>query len=235
MSLAMAESLLMSRDAVFPLAFQFEDARFGTCAGVHLPPPGSVEAAALLAELHPEERDLCWSMRGARMVEFAGGRVASRLARAAMQHEPGPTLMGPHGVPEVQGGGISLSHTQRLAAALANPDLCHTVGVDIEAIDASPHGHELLAERILAPGEAPDIDIVQRLSIKEAAYKAIFALTGMHLPLRDIAVMRDSQGFRIPIPALEVEAKSIRIEGHYLSLGRARRMPPSAKAIKFSD
>jgi 4'-phosphopantetheinyl transferase EntD len=218
----MAEAVLMSRDALFPPAFRFEDARFGTCIGVHLRPAGSVAAASLFAELHPEERDLGRSMRGARLVEFAGGRIASRLARAGMACANAPTLIGPNGAPEVAGVRVSLSHSQKLAVALARPDLGYTVGVDIEAIASDRHGDELLAERILSPDDAPDIGTVQRLSIKEAVYKALFALTGTHRPLRDIVVAREGDSFRIRVAAAEVEAISSRIEGHYLSLGRAR-------------
>jgi hypothetical protein len=63
---------------------------------------------------------------------------------------------------------------------------------------------------------------VQRLSIKE---EPISALTHTHLPLREIAVTREGSGFRLQVPdaAIEVEAISSRIEGHYLSLARARR------------
>src|SRR5262249_8647774 len=153
----------------------------------------------------------------------AGGRVASRLARVGVSDASGPTLIGPDGAPKVAGARISLSHTQKLAVALANSDLGYTVGVDVEAIATDRHRDRLLAERILSPSEGPDIDIVQRLSIKEAAYKAISALTSTHFPLRDIAAARDGEGFRIRIPELEVEAKAMRLEGHYLSLARARR------------
>jgi 4'-phosphopantetheinyl transferase EntD len=217
----MAETILMSRSTLFAAAFRFEDARFGTCAGVHLPPAGSVDAAALLAVLHPEERKLCRSMRGARLVEFAGGRVASRLARTGVTNASGPTLIGANGAPEAAGVRISLSHTQKLAVALASPDLRYAVGVDIEAIATDGLGDDLLAERILSPADAPDIGIVQGLSIKEAAYKAIFTLTGSHFPLRDIAVAREGEGFSVRLAGLEVEAISSSIEGHYLSLARA--------------
>jgi 4'-phosphopantetheinyl transferase EntD len=218
----MAETMLMARGALFPPAFRFEDARFGICAGVHLPLADSIDAAALLSALHPEERDLGRSMRGARLVEFAGGRIASRLARAGMACANAPTLIGPNGAPEVAGVRVSLSHSQKLAVALASPDFGYTVGVDIEAIASDRHGDELLAERILSPDDAPDIGIVQRLSIKEATYKAIFALTGSHFPLRDIAVAREGEGFSVRVAAVEVEAISSSIEGHYLSLARAR-------------
>jgi 4'-phosphopantetheinyl transferase EntD len=218
----MAETALMNRDELFPVAFRVEDARFGRCVGVHLP-TGSVYPLALLERLHPEERELCRSMRGARLKEFAGGRVASRLARVGMKDEGSPTLIGANGAPDASGVRISLSQTQTLAVALASPDLGCAIGVDIEPIGTDGRGDDLLAERILSPDEGADIDIVQRLSIKEAAYKALFALTGTHLLLRDIVVAREGDGFRVRVPSVKVKAVSSRIEGHYLSLARARR------------
>jgi 4'-phosphopantetheinyl transferase EntD len=210
------------RDDLLPLAFRRESP-FGTCVAVHLPGADSINPFALLEMLHPEERELCRSMRGARLVEWIGGRHASRLARARMACADAPTLMGANGAPDAAGARISLSHTQTLAVALASPDFGYAVGVDVEAIVADRHGDELLAERILSPAEACNVDIVQRLSIKEAVYKAVFVLTGAHLPLRDIVVTRYGDGFLVGVPAAEVEAISSSVEGHYLSLARARQ------------
>src|SRR6185437_12668985 len=99
---------------------------------------------------------------------------------------------------------------------------------DVEAIPSDARGEDLLVERILSPAERDGSLIVtaQRLSIKEAAYKAIVGLTGKHLPLREISVERDGAtgfGIRVPHADLHVEAISSRFEGHYLSLARARR------------
>lgn len=222
-------------DDLFPLAFQLDNGRFGTCVGVHLPVAHSVDPASLLGSLHPEEQALCRAMRGPRLIEWIGGRLASRLARAGSPGADGPTLSGLSGAPEVGGGvKISISHTERLAVALASAEQAYAIGVDVEAISTDTRGEDLLAERIISAAErdgsvdGTNIETVQRLSIKEAAYKAISSLTGKHLPLREISVERDGdEEFRIHVPAadLQVEAISSRIAGHYLSLARARRAP----------
>jgi 4'-phosphopantetheinyl transferase EntD len=196
---------------------------------VRLPAVHSADPGLLLASLHPEEQALGRSLRGPRLIEWIGGRHASRLARAGMPGAGSPTLSGPNGAPEVGGGvTVSISHSERLAAALARPDRGYAIGVDVEALSSDARGEDLLAERILSPAERDGIaiDTVQRLSIKEAVYKAITGLTAKHLPLREISVERDGDtGFSIRVPQadLQVEAISSRIEGHYLSLARARR------------
>ena len=221
----MAETALRTAGSeVFPLAFRFEDARFGTCVGVHLPAGGPVAAASLLAALHPEERELCRSMRGARLVELSAGALPRAAPVPAMGCACAPTLIGANGAPDAGAVRISLSHTQNLAVALASPDLGYALGVDIETIAADRQGNGLLAERILSPEEGADIDIVQRLSIKEAAYKAVFALTGTHLPLRDIVVARVAMDFSSGVPKAEVEAISSRMKAIIsASPGRGRR------------
>ena len=98
--------------------------------------------------------------------------------------------------------------------------------MDVEAVPSDARGEDLLAERILSPAErdGSTIETVQRLSIKEAAYKVITGLTGKHLPLRQISVERDRDmgfGIRVPNADLQVEAISSRIEEHYLSMARA--------------
>jgi 4'-phosphopantetheinyl transferase EntD len=216
-------------DDLFPLAFRFDDERFGIGVAVRLPAAGSADPASLLGSLHPEEQELGQSLRGPRLIEWIGGRHASRLARAGMPGAGTPTLSGLNGAPEVGGGvNISISHSERLAAALASPGQGYAIGLDIEAIPTDARGEDLLAERILSPAElnGTAIETVQRLSIKEAAYKAIVSLTGKHLRLREISVERAGDGeFRIHVPdaKMQVEVTSWRIERHFLSLARARR------------
>ena len=144
-------------------------------------------------------------MRGARRVEFAGGRIASRLARAGMRAANRPTLRGTAGMPTVTGGNsISISHARHLAVALASADPGCSIGVDIQALDEEGT-MPLLAERILSEEErAADrvteaIPLLRRLSLKEAAYKALFPRFG-HVRLREIVVLRErggGEGYRI--------------------------------------
>lgn len=214
---------------LYPVAFAI-DTGFGHCVGVDLSAALSADTAALMALLHPEERPLCARMRGARLVEFAGGRIASRLARAGMCGADRPTLRGPAGQPMATGGvSVSISHTRRLAVALANAEAGCTIGVDLESLDdddTSP----LLAERILSADErAADlttepIPSLRRLSLKEAAYKALFPRFG-HIRLREISVLpSDRAGARYRITAAAghgpITAAASDLDRHVLSYVR---------------
>ncbi len=216
---------------LFPLAFRI-DAPFGAIVGVDLAAATAAEPAALVAALHPEEQPLCRGMRGARLAEFAGGRAASRLARAGMPGGDGPTLRSADGAPRAGPISVSISHTARIAVALAGTARgCH-VGVDIETLDDAP-GLDLLAERILAEGEAAAADampIVARLSLKEAAYKACFPVVG-HVPLRRI-VIGGGDGAALParIATIDVAAASYRVGGDVVSAAAARRAAISQPA-----
>jgi 4'-phosphopantetheinyl transferase EntD len=139
-----------------------------------------------------------------------------------------PTLRGPAGEPTATGGiSVSISHTRPLAAALANPEAGCTIGVDIETLDEAD-AIPLLAERILSGGErtadqsAEPIPVLRRLSLKEAAYKALFPRFG-HIRLREICVLRPAgggSGYRITTTAGHgpITAAATDLHGHVVSL-----------------
>ena len=83
-------------------------------------------------------------------------RRPARFAACPRRHAGSrqPTLSGLNGAPEVGGGvNVSISHSERLAAALASPDRGYAIGVDVEAIPSDAAARDLLAERILSPAE----------------------------------------------------------------------------------
>ena len=220
---------------LYPLAFRFDE-RFGRCVGVGLAGANGAGPACLRKLLHPEERALCEAMKGARLVEWVGGRVASKLARAGVPGGELPTLRSAGGAPQVGAGiAISLSHTRGLAVALAGFSRGWSVGVDVETIEIEDTEERLLKEKVLSREERRvaisggcDIATVQRFSIKEAAYKAVFSLTGRPTPLSKITVHRlagSRDEFQISVPAenVLVEAVSLDVAGHVLSLARASR------------
>jgi 4'-phosphopantetheinyl transferase EntD len=208
--------------ALFPLAFSIETP-FGVCMGVDLAAALAADPAVLIAALHPEERPLSRGMRGARLAEFAGGRIASRLARAGMPGGDGPTLRSPDGAPQVGPISVSISHTARIAVALAGTKADRHVGVDIETLDDAP-GLDLLAERILAEDEAEAADampILARLSLKEAAWKACFPLAG-RVPLRRI-VIGGGAAPTAKVEAIDVAVATYRVGDDVVSAAAARR------------
>lgn len=214
---------------LYPVAFAF-DTGFGRCVGVDLAAALAADPSSLMALLHSEEQPLGSRMRGARLVEFIGGRVASRLARDGMPGADGPTLRNATGAPIVADGvSVSISHARRFAVALACARSGCCIGVDVEPLDEE-HPNPLLAERILSDCErtadrtGKPIPILRRLSLKEAAYKALLPRFG-HLPLREIPVLRchrDGSGYCIVPPAIgdRITAASRDFGQHAVSLVR---------------
>ncbi len=214
--------------ALYPVALRFDSA-FGRCVGVGLAAALDADPATLVPLLHREERPLCRTMRGARLVEFVGGRIAARLAREGMSGGNDPTLVGACGMPTTtKGVSISISHSRRLAVALAHAPGC-SVGVDVEPLDEDEN-MDLLAERILSDEERSEshsggetIGILRRLSLKEAACKALFPRYG-HVPLRQIPVLPSAgpSGFRVLATRqrIPVEVASREVDGQALSLAR---------------
>jgi 4'-phosphopantetheinyl transferase EntD len=215
--------------APYPVAFAI-DFGFGRCFGVGLAAALDADPATLPTLLHAEERPLCTGMRGARRVEFVGGRIAARLTRTGLPGAAGPTLRGPGGAPTATGGiRVSISHSRRFAVAIATAEAGCSIGVDIEALDEDGP-IPLLAERILSDDEraadhtgAP-IAVLRRLSLKEAAHKALFPRCG-HIPLRRISVLQPDSGgsgYRIATPADHgpITADSRDLDGHVLSVVR---------------
>lgn len=213
-----------SGDAPFPLAFRLETP-FGACVGVRLA-GAPADPDVLLPLLHPAERSLAEGLRGARLVEFVGGRVAARRARRALSTADGPTLRATGGGPLAEGIAISIAHTRHLAVALAGPDPARPVGIDVEALAADPGDH-LLAERIVTPeeeaadGAATPLPVVARLALKEAAWKALYPVSGP-VGLRGIEVVRDGGGVSVRMPGLDIGrrlAAELRfVEGHVLAV-----------------
>lgn len=211
--------------AVFPPAFRLET-RFGHCVGVHLATT-SADPTVLLSLLHPAERPLAEGLRGARLVEFVGGRVAARLARRALSAADGPTLRAAGGTPLAEGIAISIAHTRHLAVALAGNDGSRPVGVDVERLAPDPGDH-LLTERIVTPEEeaadlaSAPLPVVARLALKEAAWKALYPLAGP-LALRAIAVIRDRDGVSVTArgSGCKLDAELRFVAGHALAIAAA--------------
>ena len=205
---------------------------FGRCVVVDLALANAAAPEAILACLCREERTLAEGMRGARVITFAGGRVAARRAKERTPAFGTPTLMEPNGAPTaVTGVAVSISHSRYYATALAAVGPGWDVGVDIEALD-DEGPEDLLAERILSDAErAADqacdpIPILLRLSLKEAAYKALFPQVG-HTPLRCIGVTRrpgNALGYAVTVEGSEVSviANATQFWDHVLSTAVAK-------------
>jgi 4'-phosphopantetheinyl transferase EntD len=211
---------------LFPAILDVET-RFGRCVVVRLPPAGDTSATAIATLLHRQEQALCRDMRRARLIAFAGGRLAAMQAKQGTAAAGTPTLMATDGTPiPTNGVAVSISHSRTYAAALTASGSRWDVGVDIETLEGCDTGG-LLAERILSDTErAADtrcvpIPVLWRLSFKEAAYKALFPSLG-HIPLRHIEITRPRgamPGFTITVAGRETRmtADAMVFRGHVLS------------------
>ena len=223
----------MDRSSLYPVAFDRQD-RFGRCIGVWLARAQTYDPSVLAQLLHPRERTICRSMKGARRVEWIGGRIASQMAREDTPDAGRPVLVNAIGGPETGGRvQLSISHTRRLAVALVGASGLHSVGVDIEQPAIGIFEEQLLVEKIVSTREQRSnsgwryIPPVQLLSIKEAVFKAVCALTGKPVALRDIHVRRTKNGkgrFQIAPFAngVKAEVDSRPVNGHILSIARAQ-------------
>ena len=210
-------------DDLFPLAFRIVTP-FGPSVGVALDAaPG--EPGLVLPRLHPAEREIARELRGARLVEFAGGRIAARLALGGLAAGDRPVLRGPDGAPRCAGTSISISHSRRLAVALVGTVPGPGVGVDIEPL-AVERGDALLAERIVSAVEHAGDDaghplaVVERLALKEAAWKALHPLVGP-VRLRDLVAVRTPGGVAVSAPGVgagvTLSAVLLTVDGHALA------------------
>lgn len=122
------------------------------------------------ASLFPVEADAIRNAVPARVLEFAAGRAAARLALG----RPEPIPMGPDRAPVWPGGWAgSISHAAGWAVAIARQG-GRLVGVDMEPDEDLPA--DILRE-VLVPVEigrfGSDLRVARRIfAIKEAVYKA---------------------------------------------------------------
>jgi 4'-phosphopantetheinyl transferase EntD len=235
----------------FDTAFELQLAS-GHCVGVHLPPEASSMA---VDDLHPRERDVLAAMQPNRQTTFAGGRIAMRralLLAGADGTALEPVLSDEFGAPDVAGGVMgSISHTKGLAAAFVRqaplpqpPGVgrpgapTRAVGVDVES--ASREVALKLARRVLSAEErdtlgvsaglAPATDLLLRVSLKEALYKALHQLLRRPIRWHSVQVQPLPEGAcRVSVAELQTEVgQRIKAEalwrlhdGYFLSIASA--------------
>ena len=222
----------------FPTAFAFETP-VGRAVVVRLAAAEGAGRDAILAALHPEERRLAEAMRGGRLVSSPAAGSPPAAPPAPMRRRSAPRTA--HRA--APAASSSISHSRFLAVALVGDAGGPQPGIDLEALASDPSDH-LLAERIVAAEEhAADragaaLPVVVRLSLKEAAFKAVHPLLGV-VPLRRILAFAGPDGaaeLGIPATAVRLTATIRYVEGHVLCIvaatsgEAARRTESSAPA-----
>jgi 4'-phosphopantetheinyl transferase EntD len=198
---------------------------FGVLAGVHLPEGLEPVPETALAPLLPEEREHARMLAGRRQIEWAGGRLAFRLALQRLGRSSGPLSSGPSGEPLPPPGlAASITHKRDLAVALVADAGPGTLGVDLEG-----DGRERLAiaSHVLRPEEQEILDrlpperrwpmLMATFALKEATYKAI------HLHLQRYVAFGEARVVLEPTPQVTLHLRSdepsLTLEAHLEQMG----------------
>lgn len=168
-------------------------------------PPGVALATQPIGAQLPllgTEDEAALPMRPARRAEFSAGRAAARTAMQELGLGPAPIPMGPDRAPQWPAGLVgSITHGAGLAvAALAPARKLGALGIDLEPDeplerDLWPSLFGGAEERRLEQEPAPAHAARALFVIKEAAFKAQYALTRAMLDFHEVEVLGiDPQG-----------------------------------------
>jgi holo-[acyl-carrier-protein] synthase len=174
----------------------------GVIAAVHLPETTDDIPNAILHRLHADEREFAAGLDGHRLVQWVGGRLASRLAVRALGEELGPLLNDERGAPRgPKGLSISIAHKKTLAIAIASRRRHGQVGIDFEVIGRD---RQHIAEKILVPAEMADVAELSderqwiatliRFALKEAIYKALAPRLQRYIAFDEAQITRVKDG-----------------------------------------
>lgn len=185
----------------FQVAFHHATSH-GVLTAVHLPDSPDPVPEEVLAELAPNEVDIARTLRGYRVPQFVGGRIALRRACEQLGVRPAELLPDDRGAPVLPRGMVgSISHKRDLAVAMAASQSAGTLGVDIE--DYGPP-RLTIAPSVLLPSEIEAIEalpeprrwiaLLQRFSIKESIYKALDPYVRRYVSFHEAEVHPDLSG-----------------------------------------
>lgn len=203
---------------------------FGTLAAVHLPEGMGAVSSEVLDALSAEERAIAAGLSGRRQIEFAGGRIAWRLAGGR-----GSLLNDARGQPIGGAASVSVTHKNDLALVLVGDAAAGTVGIDLEGGGREPLNiapkvlrADELDELHALPSEARWGRLVRCFALKEATYKAIHPHLRRYVSFHEARVrvvppsvelfLADTAG-----PALGLEAVVEELGPRVLAMVRARR------------
>jgi enterobactin synthetase component D len=222
---------------VLDLAFDLE-LEHGRCVGIWIP-EGEEAIRELGATLAREEGEYAKGLSPLRRRTWVGGRAALRAALARAGFDlPSPVLSDDRGAPML-GPGISgsITHKERIAAALVARAEGSRVGVDVEH-DAA--GQQDIASRVLADDEISELaahdlqsrarEVLLRFSAKEAIYKALDPFVRRYVGFKEVSVAtREDGGARVSSRLRDgegpfaIEVRWRRFDGIVLTTARVER------------
>lgn len=199
-----------------------------TPAALHALLPGSVGVALRRIDtpappLWPGEGDAIARAIPARQQEFAAGRTAARAALQQAGLAPCSLPMGPDRAPLWPATAVgSISHAGGWAAAVAaRSDLWAGLGLDLEPAAPMP---EEMAALIRAPGDddagllPPALSATLLFSLKEAAFKAQFPLTGLWLEPREVPLRLMPGRFFLSVRGVALSGRWARVGEMFASV-----------------
>ena len=153
----------------------------GVVAAVHLPDPSDDIPNAILHRLHADEREYAAGLGGHRLVQWVGGRLASRIAVRMLGMELGPLMQDEQGAPRCPKNlTISIAHKQNIAVAIASRKRNGQIGIDYEVLgrERTHIAEKVLVQRELEevsklPSDRQWVATLIRFAMKEAIYKAL--------------------------------------------------------------
>ncbi|TJZ91994.1 4'-phosphopantetheinyl transferase [Paracoccus gahaiensis] len=197
-------------------------------AALHALLPDSVGAAlrridAPAPPLWPGEAEGMARAIPARLQEFAAGRAAARDALQQAGLAPCSLPTGLDRAPLWPEGAVgSISHAGGWAAAVAaRRDAWTGIGLDLEIAAPMP---EDMAALVRAPGDddggllPPALSATLVFSLKEAAFKAQFPLTGLWLEPRDVPLTLTPERFHLRVGGVALSGRWARAGAMFASV-----------------
>jgi 4'-phosphopantetheinyl transferase EntD len=205
----------------------------GIVVGVGLPGTGEPVAVDVLNRLLGAEQRYAEGLKGYRQESWVAGRLAMHRALSAVGGPAVPLLTGKGGeVVAPDGWSVSVSHKRTLAVGIACRSNGTSVGVDLEQVEPARLS---IADRVLTADEKQAVGeldpscqwtaILERFSLKEAFYKAVYPHVRRVVRFDELAVVPDLDGAarlepRLPERDFVAEGRTEWFEGYVLATVR---------------
>jgi enterobactin synthetase component D len=225
----------MTPDVAFDLTLEH-----GRCIGLRIPEAEADLAALAALALAPSEQARASGFPLPRRRTWVGGRAALRETGSRAGLTLGSVGTDDRGAPVLPPGvAASVTHKEKLAAALVAFETRARVGVDLEIDIARAQD---IGRRVLTAGELAEIahlegperarEVLLRFSAKEAIYKALDPFVRRYVGFEEMAVSPREDGTALVTPLLKagegpfvIEARWLRFDGIVLTTARVERAP----------
>ncbi len=190
---------------------------------IHIPDSPDPVPNSILDELPPAEAEFARDLKGYRMGQFVGGRIALRRACEQLGVRPAQILPDERGAPQVPRGLVgSISHKRDIAIGMVGSAGEGALGVDLEDYGPPRMTIEpaiLRASEREALAELPEdrrwTELLLRFSIKESIYKALDPYVHRYVGFHEAEVTPDLNGGAAVRLHLEKGEGPFTVRAHY--------------------